>query len=41
MLYLVKKNKKIVRLIEFTLLQLLQHNVQLGTLMRFSLLSSY
>lgn len=28
------------RLVEFTLLQLLQHNVQLGAVTKFSLLSS-
>jgi len=29
------------RLVEFTLLQLLQHNVQLGAPIKFSLLSSH
>lgn len=29
------------RLVEFTLLQLLQHNVQLGAPVKFSLLSSH
>jgi ribosomal protein S2 len=35
------KKFKLSRLLEFTLLQMLQHNVQLGASIRFSLLSSY
>lgn len=41
---MVKKNilhKHRSRLVEFTLLQMLQHNVQLGAATRFSLLSSH
>lgn len=34
-------SKKQPRLVEFTLLQLLQHNIQLGAPLKFSLLSSH
>lgn len=37
---ILRKKKKTPRLVEFTLLQLLQHNVQLGAATKFSLLSS-
>lgn len=33
--------KRKSRLVEFTLLQLLQHNIQLGAPIKFSLLSSH
>ena len=36
----LKLNKTKPRLVEFTLLQLLQHNIQLGAAIKFSLLSS-
>jgi len=41
---LIGKTRPILRrprLIEFTLLQLLQHNIQLGAAIKFSLLSSH
>lgn len=37
---ILRSKKKKPRLVEFTLLQLLQHNVQLGAAIKFSLLSS-
>ncbi len=40
-LHSIKADEKRPRLVEFTLLQLLQHNVQLGTAVKFSLLSSH
>lgn len=37
----IYRNQQRPRLVEFTLLQLLQHNIQLGAAIKFSLLSSH